>query len=123
MGDRIEPAFNKPETPGIFMGFDNVVSIYHVVSEDDDFESAALDIFSMLRECQDRYPDWPRIVYLDIAGHAGDRQGFDGDMFELQQEFMIGTMGSFMTAVDMPLVSVWNPEIQRNDLPDQLAIQ
>jgi hypothetical protein len=105
------------------MGFDNVVSIYHVIDEEDDFDAAALAIFAMIRECQDRYPDWPRIAYLDVKGHSGDRGGFDADMFEFQQEFMIATMGPFLTALDMPMVSVWNPEPQRNDLPDQLAIQ
>ncbi len=105
------------------MGFDNVVSIYRVIEEEDDFESAALAVFAMLKESQDRYPDWPRVVYIDVNGHDGDRGGFDGDMFEFQQEFMIATMGQYTTAIDTPLVSVWNPEPQRNDLPDQLAIQ
>ena len=58
-----------------------------------------------------------------VPHHAGDRAGFDADMFEFQQEFMIATMGPYVTAIDMPLVSVWNPDPQRNDLPDQLAIQ
>lgn len=105
------------------MGFDNVVSVYHIVEEGDDFEAAALTVFGMIRACQDRYPDWPRIVYLDILGHKGAREGFDDDMFEFQQEFMIASMGPFLTAIDMPLLSVWNPEPQRNDLPDRLAIQ
>lgn len=105
------------------MGFDNVVSIYHVVQVDDDFDSAAQAIFGLIKESQTRFPDWPRVVYLDVEGHAGERAGFDGDMFELQQEFMIATMGPFLTAIDMPLVSVWNPEEQRNDLPEALAIQ
>ena len=105
------------------MGFDNVVSIYHVVEEDDDFESAALALFAMLKESQNRYPDWPRVVYIDVNGHKGEKGGFDDDLFEFQQEFMIATMGSFVTALDMPIVSIWNPEPQRNDLPDQLAVQ
>jgi hypothetical protein len=105
------------------MGFDNVVSVYHVVDREDDFERAALAVFSLVRESQDRYPDWPRIVYLDVEGHEGDKHGFDDDMFEFQQEFMIATMGPFLTAIDMPLLSVWNPDPQRNDLPDRLAIQ
>ena len=105
------------------MGFNNVVSIYHVVGEGDDFESAAQDVFTMIKESQVLYPDWPRIVYLDVHGHKGERHGFDDDMFEFQQEFIIGTMGPFLTAIDMPLLSVWNPEDQRNDLPDALAIQ
>ena len=105
------------------MGFDNVVSIYHVVSADDDFDTAALSVFGLIKESQDRYPDWPRVVYLDVNGHPGERNGFDDDMFEFQQEFMIASMGLFLTAIDMPLISVWNPEPQRNDLPDKLAIQ
>ena len=105
------------------MGFDNVVSMYHVIDPEDDFESAALTVFAMVQKCQERYPDWPRIVYLDVTEHKGDRAGFDTDMFEFQQEFMIATMGPFVTAINMPLVSVWNPEPQRNDLPDRLAIQ
>ena len=123
MGDRVEPAFNKPDEPGIALGFDNVVSIYHVIGPEDDFESAALAVFHLMQESETRYPGWPRIVYLDVNGHSGSRHGFDDDMFEFQQEFMIGTMGPFLTAIDMPLLSVWNPEDQRNDLPDALAIQ
>ena len=105
------------------MGFDNVVSVYHVVKAEDDFESAALTVFALLTDCQHRYPDWSRVVYLDVEGHTGDRAGFDSDMFEFQQEFMVETMGPFLTAIDMPLVSVWNPEPQQNDLPDRLSIQ
>ena len=105
------------------MGSDNVVSIYHIVEADDDFDAAAQAVFTLIKEAQVRYPDWPRVVYLDVRSHDGERHGFDDDMFEFQQEFMIATMGPFLTAIDMPLLSVWNPEDQRNDLPDALAIQ
>jgi len=123
MAASIEPAYNKPDEPGIWMGFDNVVSIYHVVDESDDFQSAAERAFGMIKEAQDRYPDWPRVFYLDVNGHKGERAGFSEDFFEFQQEFMIVAMGPFLTALDMPLVSVWNPEPQRNDLPDALAVE
>jgi len=119
----IEPTYNKPDAPGIWMGFDNVVSIYHVVRPDDDFRSSAVQVFSMIKEAQERYPDWPRVFYLDIDGHKGDRSGCDEDFFEFQQEFMIVALGPFLTAIDMPLVSVWNPEEQRNDLPDAIAVE
>jgi len=119
----IEPAYNKPDLPGIWMGFDNVVSIYHVVGDSDDFRTAATRAFGMIKEAQERYPDWPRVFYLDVNGHRGDRAGFDADFFEFQQEFMIAGLGPFLTALDMPLVSVWNPEPQRNDLPDVLTVE
>ena len=115
------PQYNKPEKPGLWMGFDNVVSIYHIVQPEDVFETAAQRVFNFLKEAQQRYPDWPRVMYIDIIGHQGERAGFDADFFEFQQEFMIAAMGPFFTAIDMPMVSVYNPEPQRNDLPDALA--
>jgi hypothetical protein len=117
------PEYDKPDSPGIWMNFDNTVSIYNVVAADDAFEDAARDVFAMMREAQERFPDWPRVLYLDIEGHRGDASGFDPDFFEFQQEFMIGALGPYLTALAMPLVSVVNPEEQKNDLPDQLAIQ
>jgi hypothetical protein len=123
MASSIEPSYNKPEQPGIWMGFDNVVSLYHVVEKDDDFRSAAGRVFGMIKEAQERYPDWQRVFYLDVNGHDGDRAGFDADFFEFQQEFMVVALGPFLTALDMPIVSVWNPEPQRNDLPDAIAIE
>lgn len=119
----IEPSYNKPDEPGIWMGFDNSVALYHVVEEDHDFRAAAVRVFGMIKEAQERYPDWPRVFYLDVNGHSGDRGGFDEDFFEFQQEFMIAALGPFLTALDMPLVSVWNPEPQRNDLPDAIAVE
>ena len=44
-------------------------------------------------------------------------------MVEFQQEFLIAALGKFLTALDLPLVSVINPELQDNNLPDSLAIQ
>jgi hypothetical protein len=41
---------------------------------------------------------------------------------ELQQEFLIAALGPYFTALDMPLLSVLNPDPQRNDVPDRLEI-
>ncbi len=116
------PEYNKPDAPGIWMSFDNTVSVYHVVGEADTFEKAAQEIFLMLKEAQDRFPDWPRVLYLDVQGHTDQHGRFEPDLVELQQEFLIGAMGRFFTALDMPLVSVINPDPQANDLPDRLRI-
>ena len=116
------PEYNKPDAPGIWMSFDNTVSIYHVVDAGDDFERAAQDVFARLRECQDRFPDWPRVLYLDINGHLDQHGRFEPDFVELQQEFLIAALGPYFTALDMPLLSVLNPDPQRNDVPDRLEI-
>jgi len=117
------PEYNKPDTPGIHMNFDNTVSLYHVVAEDDDFETAANDVFDLLQEAQDRFPEWPRVLYLDIEGHLNSEGRFEEDMVELQQEFLIAAMGKFFTALALPIVAVVNPDNQVNDVPDELVLQ
>jgi len=117
------PEYNKPDAPGLHMQFDNTVSLYHIVEEGDDFETAAQDIFSLLKKAQAEFPDWPRVFYLDIEGHVRDDGRLEEDMVELQQEFLIAAMGKFFTALALPLVSVVNPDDQANDLPDELVLQ
>jgi hypothetical protein len=117
------PEYDKPDTPGIHMNFDNTVSIYHVVEEDDGFEDAAQDVFAQLKESEERFPGWPRVLYLDIQGHERDDGRLTEDMVELQQEFLIAALGKFFTALALPIVAVVNPDDQVNDVPDELVLQ
>lgn len=115
--------YQKPNAPGVWMNFDNTVSVLHVVAADETFEQAAQGMFARVLEAQRLYPDWPRLLYVDIDGHL-DRLGrFEPDFVELQQEFLFSVIGPFVTAVDTPLVSALNPAPQRNDLPDTLGIE
>ena len=117
------PPYNKPEEPGIWVNFDNTVSIYHVVQAVDDFERAAQGVFRAIREAQRRYPDWPRVFYLDIDGHEGLTAGFDEDFVEFQQEFWFSAVAPFLTAFDLPMTGpLANPSPQRSDLPDRLVV-
>jgi len=119
----VAPVYNKPDTPGVWMNFDNTVSLYYVVEPDETFEEAAQGIFLLLKEAQERFPDWPRVLYLDVHGHTGPYGGFDGDFFEFQQEFLLAALGPFFTALDLPLTGgLLNPSAQRNDVPDRLNI-
>ena len=117
------PTHTKPDAPGIWMNFDNTVSLYHIVGEKDTFERAAGDLFALIKEAQERFPDWPRLLFLDIEGHLDALGRLEDAFVELQQEFMFGFLGPFLTAVDLPLVSALNPEPQRNDLPDKILIE
>ncbi|MDX1421063.1 MAG: hypothetical protein R3181_13945 [Rubricoccaceae bacterium] len=118
-----EPEYNKPEAPGLHLGFDNTVALYHVVEAEDRFEDAAGAVFGLLVEAQTRYPGWPRVFYLDIHGHGGDAAGFDADFYEFQQEFLFSVVAPFVTAFDTPLTGgLVNPEPQRNDVPDRLRL-
>lgn len=120
----VVPEYNKPEAPGIWMNFDNSVSLYHVVSAGDDFEAAARDAFALVKEAQERFPDWPRVYYLDIEGHTNERHGFEDAFIEFQQDFFFSTLAPFLTGLDLPLTGpLINPEPQRNDLPDTLVVR
>src|SRR5690606_8901271 len=117
------PEYNKPDAPGVHMGFDNTVALYHVVEPEDTFEDAAGAVFGLLREAQAGFPDWPRVFYLDVNGHRGDAAGFDADFYEFQQEFLFSVVAPFVTALVTPLTGgLVNPEPQRNDVPDRLRI-
>lgn len=117
------PQYNRPDAPGIWMNFDNTVSVYHVVGPDDTFEQASLEVMGMIRDAQQRFPAWPRVLYLDILGHRLKDGRFDTDFFEFQQEFLFGVIGPFVTAFDAPLTGpMLNPALQRNDVPDRLNI-
>lgn len=120
----VVPEYNKPDAQGIWMNFDNSVSIYHIVEPEHDFETAARDAFAYMKKAQEDFPDWPRVFYIDIRGHEGEQAGFDADFYEFQQEFFFSTLAPFLTGFDMPLTGpLLNPERQRNDLPDELVIK
>jgi hypothetical protein len=116
------PAYNKPERPGIWMSFDNSVGIYHIIQQNDTFEQAAQDLFNLIKDAQNRFPEWPRVLYLDINGHLDEQGRFTQDFVELQQEYMFATLAPFLTALETPMVEGYNPQPQRNDLPDRLRI-
>lgn len=117
------PEYNKPDAPGIWMNFDNTVSIYQVVGPEDTFEQAAQELFGWMKEAQERFPNWPRVLYVDVAGHEGEHLGFDADFYEFQQEFIFSTAAPFLTGLETPLTgALLNPDPQRNDLPDRLVV-
>ena len=118
------PNYQKPDEPGVAMNFDNTVSLYQRVAPETTFDEAAREAFRLVREAQDKYPNWPRVFYLDIEGHKGDQRGYDADFFEFQQEFWFATIAHFVTAFETPLVGgLVNPDLQRNDIPDELSIK
>lgn len=114
--------YNKPATPGVFMNHDNTVAIYYIVKASETFEVAAKGLFEAVKSAQKRFPDWPRVLYLDIEGHQTPSGQFEEAMIELQQEFLFSTIAPFVTALETPIVDGINPNPQRNDLPDLLRI-
>ncbi len=101
---------------------DQAVAIYHVVYSHEDFNHAAQALFELVQKAQRLRPGQQRKLFLDIDGHRNSQGGFDADMLELQQEFLIGFLGHFLSEIHGPLVSVKNPKPQDNDVPETLAI-
>ncbi len=98
--------------------------LQHLVAAEDDFERAVADVFTLAKTAQDRHPGAIRSLVLTIEGHDGERGGFDADLFEFQQEFMLGAIGKFFTWIEMPLTGkLGNSSPQEDDLPDNLRLE
>ena len=97
-------------------------AIYHRVMRRENFETAAADIFGLLKSAQKQSPNEPRILYVDIDGHRTAEGEYDWDMSELQHEFGVGFLLQFFEEVHFPEVSAVNPNGQCNDIPKGLKI-
>ncbi|HBS03481.1 MAG TPA: hypothetical protein DEA96_00855 [Leptospiraceae bacterium] len=118
----VGPVYQKPESPGYEPGPENTVHILYRVEPETSFEQAASETFDLVLQAQKEYPGWARVLYLEINGHTGTQFGFDGDFFEFQQEYLQGFLGPYLSGLDLPLLSVFNPRPQKNDLPDKIEI-
>jgi len=88
----------------------------------ENFEVAAQDLFDLLVSTQEKFPNQPRKLFLDIDGHRNEKGGFNRDMLELQKEFLLGFLLPYFNEISCPLITVENIEKQKNDIPDKLQI-
>lgn len=102
---------------------DRVVAIYHVVYQLEKFEESAQALFNLVQQAQRQQPGKQRTLYLDIEGHRNDEGGFDADMMELQNEFLMGFLSRYLSEIHAPLVKAKNPHPQDNNIPPALVIQ
>ena len=99
------------------------IAIYHLVYAHEGFEEAAQTLFTLVQAAQRRHPGKKRNLYLDIEGHRQSGGGFDPDMVELQQEFLLGFLSPYLSEIHAPLVRATNTKPQENALPPTLVIQ
>jgi hypothetical protein len=69
---------------------EKAVALYHCVYAHEGFEQSAQRLFQLVHDAQQQHPGKKRVLYLDIDGHRTSEGGFDADMFELQDEFLLG---------------------------------
>ena len=100
----------------------DAVALYHVIYKYEGFEESAQHLFKLVQNAQRRCPDKRRILYLDIEGHRVEDGGFDADMLELQQEFLISFLSSYLSEIHCPLVDETNMKPQENDIPPTMIL-
>lgn len=101
---------------------DKKIAIYHAVLKNEDFVISAKTLYELVYWAQQKSPNQPRVLYLDIDGHRNSQGGFDHDMFELQRNFIMEFLMPYLAEVHMPLGSVANKKMQQNDMPEELKI-
>ncbi len=99
------------------------VAIYHVVYAHESFEESAQALFKLIQDAQRLQPGERRKLFLDIEGHRTSEGGFDSDMYELREKFLLDFLGQFLSEVHAPLISLKNPKPQSDDIPPALIIQ
>ncbi len=97
--------------------------IYHVVYPYEGFAESARTLFRLVRRAQAVKPGKNRKLFLDIEGHRNSDGGFDADMLELQNAFLLGFLAPFLSEVRCPLVALRNPGPQDDDIPLELVIE
>lgn len=96
--------------------------LYHCVFAEEQFESSAEMIVTLIHRAQQAEPGRPRVLYLDIDGHRNALGGFDADTWELQKYFIPGCLGRYLKEIHMPLGSFRAAKAQRNDIPPTVRI-
>lgn len=98
----------------------HTIAIYHVVYEYEGLEESAKTIHELVYSAQEKQPDYARALYLDIDGHIDEHGGFDKEMMELQQEFLMKTMLPYFQEIHMPILDIKNSNPQKNNIPPKM---
>jgi hypothetical protein len=65
------------------------IALYHIIFDTETFEDAVASIVNLVYEVQEKFPDQPRHLFLDIEGHIEKDGAFDPDMWEFISDFML----------------------------------
>ncbi len=95
----------------------DTVALYHIIYQQEGFEESAQTLFKLIQRAQRLNPGKKRILYLDIEGHRNSDGSFDNDMFELQDEFLLGFLSPYLSEIHCPIFDAANPKSQKNDIP------
>jgi hypothetical protein len=80
-------------------------------------------LFKLVQDAQQRFPGMRRKLFLDIEGHRNSNGGFDADMVELQERFLLRFLQRFLSEIHCPLASAVNSTAQDDDIPPALLVR
>lgn len=98
------------------------IAIYHCIKKYEDFNRAANNLFNLVKEAKEKYPERKIGVYIDIEGHKTREGAFDEDMFELQSYFIMEQIYPYVSEIHEPLAEIKNNN-PKNNIPKQLLIK
>lgn len=100
----------------------DTIALYYEMRARDNFEETAEALHAIVAGAIEKQPSKPRHLYLDVERHRNEAGGFDHDAHELQRHFILDFLSPYLSAVDMPLMSVKFNHEQSDDLDDMLRI-
>lgn len=101
------------------------IALYYCVGKATKFETAAFEIFEMVRAAQEKMPNKDRHLYIDIEGYLQQKHKYQQDMYELEMEFLIKMLfaNNWIKELNTPLVKIKNPNKQVDEVPEKLQIE
>ena len=93
-----------------------MIAIYHVVYQLERLKESAQALFNLVQQAQQQLPGKQRNLYLDIRGHRKDEGGFDADMVELRNEFLMGFLSRGRRFDSDPSLHLF-PQVDKNVTP------
>jgi hypothetical protein len=100
----------------------DAVALYHIIYQHEGFEESAQNLFKLVQQAERQRPGKNRKLFLDIEGHRIKEGGFDADMLELQKEFLLGFLSTYLSEIHCPLIDETNLKSQENDIPPTLIL-
>lgn len=94
------------------------ICLYHVVRRSEGFDESARTLFELVQRAAEKFPGRKRYLFLDIDGHRNPVGGYDAEMFELQNEFILGFLGKYLTEITTPMYKA-RPENQQQQEPPE----
>ena len=82
---------------------DGNVALYYRAKARQGFLESARQLFHLVRDAQERFPNRRRYLHLEIEGHRNKEGGYDFDMLELQSKFMTEFLMPYLTEACGPL--------------------